>query len=1136
VTLLLLALLLTAIYGYWYLTNDSRIRRQARRYLKDITGAQVSIDYASFSLFGDIRLDGVQLRVPGNRGIKPFFSAKSVILKHSPWSVFFGGTIKPTEVISLDAMVVDTPKTRAFLNARSPSRPGRIGPMDLPVIRVDSCRFQRTTVTDGLMREEDELKLEVDMTPLDKVAYNISIKHREEEVIVQEYNIQLQLSPEVKWTILSGEGDLVAATDILLPEYRQWLDAYQIKGRHSFEGKVIVSKNAMKGDLPLQLKEVAFRLPNAQGGLSLTDVFGTLIFTPPDKTRTDELKNGRIQLKDFTGKLAEAGGAEVKLSGQYLGYSADSPFSVKLEIDKMTIPKDSPNPALSKILKRIHREYSPVGTARMIVSIGRASGGQEVSVDGTVWPLGMSATHRWVPYRVDNLTGQLHFDTKQVILKDVKCQRQGGNFTVNAEAPLHPNPKTGKWDWSARIDVDSASLTPELQEALPKRAFVGKAYPLRNIKGSVYARDGRIWVDQDRPLRTRGPKKMRCNALYGQVLWDKTGAKVDVYAEADDVPIDRDLIDTLSQAGRDAVGLLGMGADGTIKELSVELHETPGEEFQYEVTAVMDALDKVSVNYKGFPYRITNISGGVKIDQDDITLNRITGLHKDTPVSLQGKLYPGRDKLGVALEVGARGLAIDKELYQALPPEIKGIWDSLAPSGHADVTLALNQNIPKSSEPEYHLEISPRSMSVTYDGFPYRFDGITGLVIAEPKAIKLRKLRCERGHQLDGEILDNGRTLKLKINASRLPVDKKLLAALPDEFDAAMKTVKPGAILDLDIKDLTIVRGSSDSPASRPAGATVSGTAKPATQPGKKGSLAVKSWQAKGDLRLHDTIVDVAFGPKKLNGTLSGSIGSDRHGLSMNVRANLQRIKVSGHEITAVKGTVTKRSGSPLVRVADLQARVHGGRLAGREVMIRLGDKPKYAFSLFYEDVSLGDLVNATVSDPKKRSGVRGRLEGKISMEAVAGDPKSRRAAGTVVISKGKLYKMPIMLGLMHVLYLSLPGDSAFTDGHLKYIVQGDKMIIEEIFLTGSALSLVGSGRISLASEELDLTFLTGPPGRMPRIAVIRNASKVLNAIFKQLLVIRITGTLSKPIKKALPLRSLDAIMKELLSPGRARK
>ena len=156
-------------------------------------------------------------------------------------------------------------------------------------------------------------------------------------------------------------------------------------------------------------------------------------------------------------------------------------------------------------------------------------------------------------------------------------------------------------------------------------------------------------------------------------------------------------------------------------------------------------------------------------------------------------------------------------------------------------------------------------------------------------------------------------------------------------------------------------------------------------------------------------------------------------------------------------------------------------------------------------------------------------------MEATAGDPKSLKAAGTITITKGKMYKMPIMLGLMHVLYLSLPGDVAFTDGNLKYFVRGDIMVIEEISLTGPALSLVGSGSIKMSNEKLDMTFLTGPPGRLPRIAVIRNASKVLNAIIRELLVIRITGSLSKPIRTAVPLRSLDAILKELLSPGKAK-
>jgi hypothetical protein len=403
--------------------------------------------------------------------------------------------------------------------------------------------------------------------------------------------------------------------------------------------------------------------------------------------------------------------------------------------------------------------------------------------------------------------------------------------------------------------------------------------------------------------------------------------------------------------------------------------------------------------------------------------------------------------------------------------------------------------------------------------------------MAEPGVVTLRKLKCDRDYQLDGEIRDGGRKLKLKIDARGVPLDKKLLAALPSDFKTALSGVKLGGTLDLDIKDLTIIRGKTASPTTAPAERIASVT----TRPGSRDGLLKPDWRARGTLGLHDTTVDIAFGAKKLNGNMTGQIGLEERGLAIDIKTDLRKIMVGSREITAVRGRATKKAGSPLVRINDLEARVYGGRLAGREVMIRLSDPVKYAFSLFYQDVSLRDLVNAGVQDPAKRTDVRGLLEGKISLEATVGDPKSRRAAGTVVITKGKMYKMPILLGLMHVLYLSLPGDAAFTDGHLKYFIQGDKMVIEEIFLTGSALSLVGSGTMKMSNEELDLTFLTGPPGRLPRIAVIRNATKILNVILKELLVIRITGSLSKPVRKAVPLRSIDAILKELLSPGKAR-
>jgi hypothetical protein len=1186
VALLILAMVLLAIYGYWYLTNDSRIRRQAIMYLRDITGANVDIENANFNLFGDITLENVSIDVSADRA--PFFSASKVILKHRPWSVFFGGTIRPTEVVSLDAEVTDSPATRAFMQSRSfgggDSTGG--GSIDLPVIRVASCRYNRILIDKKILMPAEQFNLRLDMNP-DKQQAGYEVYIAEQKIvgegkektveILQKYHIAVQLFPAWNVTIRSGSGVFLATKGALPPEYRKWLDDYNIRGKYDVEGPVIVSENTIKGDLKLKLDDFSLRLPESQGGLSLSNVSGTLIFSPPEESPDGKFKNGRIELKQITGKLVEAGGVAVKLSGDYLGYSLDSPFNVNIEIDELTLPIRQPttqpatkpatqpttqsttkpttrpatqpatqprkslHPKVKKILDLINRDYSPIGTAEVAVSLSRAPGQKDVSVYGTIKPKNLSAAYRYLPYRVnlDDVTEepvddvvdenlhQIYFNNERLVVKNIIGQREGGSFKVNVNAPFKPNAKTGKWDWTVTIDVDSAKMTEALRKALPSEIFIGEPYPLRKIHGRIHAADKHVWVEWDKRLRALGPGDMKCDIDW-DFAWTPKGRVVKVNVEASNVPIDKALIATMNRAGRDAMGQLN--PSGVLERLSVEVSDSPEKKLSFEVGA---ELKDVNATYKGFPYTITKLNGDVTVTPKLIVLENMVGRHGQTPIKLNGKIYPGSKNVGVDISVSAGKVLVDKELYQALGDDLKKIWDSLKPKGQADVEFTLKQNLPDNDkELDYHLEIRPRGMTVTYEGFPYKFSGIRGLVTAEPGVVTLQKIQCDRSYRVDGEIRDNGRRIKLKIDASGVPLDKELIAAMPRDFTTVLKTVTPGGTLDIKLDDLTIIHGKAGSSTTKPAKTPPKPVETAATRPSEKGGLSGPRWQAAGVIGLHDTTINVAFGAKKLNGKLNGQIRQDSRGMAIDLKADLKKILIGNYEITDVKGRLTKKASGPLVRIENLEARAYGGRLAGREVMIRMSDPVKYAFSLFYQNVSLSELVNAGAGAGGARTGVLGQLEGKISLEATAGDPKSRRAAGTVVITKGKMYKMPILLGLMHVLYLSLPGDSAFTDGHLKYFVLGDTMVIEEIFLTGSALSLVGSGKMTMANEKLDLTFLTGPPGRLPRIALIRGATKVLNALLKQLLVIRVTGSLSKPISKAVPLRSVDAILKELLSPA----
>ena len=89
--------------------------------------------------------------------------------------------------------------------------------------------------------------------------------------------------------------------------------------------------------------------------------------------------------------------------------------------------------------------------------------------------------------------------------------------------------------------------------------------------------------------------------------------------------------------------------------------------------------------------------------------------------------------------------------------------------------------------------------------------------------------------------------------------------------------------------------------------------------------------------------------------------------------------------------------------------------------------------------------------------------------------------------------------------------------------------LFDEIYLTGAGVSLVGSGTMDRKTERLKLTFLTGPLGKLPRIA---RADELLTSIVGEIVEFRVTGTLERPRMTPVALRSLDAIYRTLLNPS----
>jgi hypothetical protein len=104
---------------------------------------------------------------------------------------------------------------------------------------------------------------------------------------------------------------------------------------------------------------------------------------------------------------------------------------------------------------------------------------------------------------------------------------------------------------------------------------------------------------------------------------------------------------------------------------------------------------------------------------------------------------------------------------------------------------------------------------------------------------------------------------------------------------------------------------------------------------------------------------------------------------------------------------------------------------------------------------------------------LRGLADGRVRLESAL-DPATGRAAlagvGQIDVPTGRMYKLGVLLPLLKLLKLQAPDETAFEAAHAAFQLSGDKVTVTSLDLIGSAVSLGGSGELSLA-ESHDARF-----------------------------------------------------------------
>ena len=718
--------------------------------------------------------------------------------------------------------------------------------------------------------------------------------------------------------------------------------------------------------------------------------------------------------------------------------------------------------------------------------------------------------------------------------------------------------------WKTALEADPNIDLTLIMDGRASMTYTGFPYRLDELEGQVHVDDEKVEIHSVKGRRGA----MHCTVDGEFSGLAPRGGRVRLSVDATDVPLDANLTAALPGASRPKLEKLHL--TGLSKRVSGWIRQEPNRPLDFRLTA---GLTAASLRPPWVRAPFEDAHGSLTIRPTRVIVEQVQARYLGQPVRASGQVLLDANDAGVDLCLMVPAARFAEGVCRSLPDSVQKAWRRLAPTGTGDVELLLRSGPEDSNRPlDYRLTVDANGMGIRYADFPYALTGIRGRAVITPAGVSLSGITARHGEatfEADGNMTFTPTAEILNLQALRgrdVPIDKDLLEAMPRTLAPLARRFQPGGTCKIDFRRLKIVTPTSEpnappadaappatmpasapadkppaepalpAPASAPALATLPprpveppSPAPPASRPatGRR-----SSWLVDGNAAVVGATVDIGLGHKTMTGSIRGVVGQSGEELSVDAAIELDSVKVGSQELTDLSGRLVKKPGGRLMRLTDLQARAHGGQVAGF-AEVRLSDPLELGLSVSVRGIRLEDMF-AAMSGGKAAPGqkVKGLLAGNLQFTSIESAAPRRQASGVLRITRGELVKLPVMLGLLNVMYLNLPGDTAFTDGELTYHMRNDDLIFDEIYFRGPGLSIVGSGRMDMETEKLNLRFLSGPPQKLPRLGAL---SEMLEGVAREVAEIHVDGTLAKPRMRTMPLQSLDRLIRELLHPEKKK-
>ena len=318
-------------------------------------------------------------------------------------------------------------------------------------------------------------------------------------------------------------------------------------------------------------------------------------------------------------------------------------------------------------------------------------------------------------------------------------------------------------------------------------------YPCEQVRGEIEFRaDG--FTIKGIEARSGASTKIRFDGVADGYEAD---AGYHFRVEMDDVAMDDTLRNALKKEAQDVWARFK--PSGRLDARAVIRRERGGPEVKESIPVDLRFKD-ASLVFSGFPYPIERVTGEVRVDGDDVVIQRLQGVRGRGEFRIAGRIDSIGSDAEIDLDVRVVSLELDGRLRDALAPEPRQVFDRVGPSGEVDLDVRILRS--RGGDPRIRATARARGNRILLKDAPLPVLIREGTVEYHEGRVRLHHLKGmvdPAGEiEVSGEISTGpaGTTTRLLIDGSGIPIDDRFRDRMPKTISEVLKTVGVSGIAD----------------------------------------------------------------------------------------------------------------------------------------------------------------------------------------------------------------------------------------------------------------------------------------------------------------------------------------------------